>query len=105
MFSANLPDFDSLWDDSQPGQTEARFRDLLLHVPEDDPAFLELLTQIARAQGLQHKFEKHIKQLTRSNEDWGKFPHAPMYDIFWNVDVSLIHRVIQKKHVHSLKKH
>ena len=58
MFSQNLPDFDSLWDYSQPDHTETRFREVLLQIPEDDPALLELLTQIARAQGLQRKFEK-----------------------------------------------
>lgn len=58
MFSQSLPDFDSLWDYSQPDHTETRFREVLLQIPEDDPALLELLTQIARAQGLQRKFEK-----------------------------------------------
>jgi tetratricopeptide (TPR) repeat protein len=57
MSSPNLPDFDALWDYSHPDQTEARFCEILLQFPEDDPAFLELLTQIARAQGLQHKFD------------------------------------------------
>src|SRR6266511_51874 len=77
MFAANLPDFDSLWDDSQPGQTEARFRDLLLHVPEDDPAFLELLTQIARAQGLQHKFENAHQTLDQVERRLGTVPSRP----------------------------
>lgn len=58
MSSLNRPDFDSLWDYSNPEQTEIKFREVLLQFPEDDPAFLELLTQIARAQGLQRKFEK-----------------------------------------------
>ena len=58
MSSLNRPDFDSLWDYSNPEQTETRFREILLQFPDDDPAFLELLTQIARAQGLQRKFEK-----------------------------------------------
>ena len=58
MLRQNLPDFDSLWDYSRPDYTETRFREILIHVPEDDPAFLELLTQIARAQGLQQKFDK-----------------------------------------------
>jgi len=58
MLSQEIPDFDSLWDYSQPDHTELRFREILLQIPEDDPALLELLTQIARAQGLQHKFEK-----------------------------------------------
>lgn len=58
MSSQNKPDFDSLWDYSNPEQTEIKFREILLQYPEDDPAFLELLTQIARAQGLQRKFDK-----------------------------------------------
>jgi tetratricopeptide (TPR) repeat protein len=51
-------DFDSLWDYSKPDETEKKFRGLLARLPEDDPATLELLTQIARAQGLQHKFNE-----------------------------------------------
>lgn len=58
MSSQNKPDFDSLWDYSNPEQTEIKFREILLQYPDDDPAFLELLTQIARAQGLQRKFDK-----------------------------------------------
>ena len=58
MSSQNKPDFDSLWDYSNPEQTEIKFREILIQYPEDDPAFLELLTQIARAQGLQRKFDK-----------------------------------------------
>jgi len=57
MSSQSLPDFDSLWDYSHPDQTEAKFREILLGFPEEEPAFLELLTQIARAQGLQGKFD------------------------------------------------
>lgn len=77
MYSENLPDFDSLWDYSQPDQTEARFRDVLLQIPEDDPAFLELLTQIARAQGLQHKFEKAQQTLDQVERRLGKVPSRP----------------------------
>ena len=58
MSSPNLSDFDVLWDYSNPNQTEIKFRELLPQFPEDDPARLELLTQIARAQGLQRKFEE-----------------------------------------------
>ena len=57
MWSPNLPDFDALWDYAHPDQTEAKFREILIQFPEDDPDFLELLTQIARAQGLQHRFD------------------------------------------------
>ncbi len=58
MLRQNLPDFDLLWDYSRPDHTETRFREILIQIPEDEPAFLELLTQIARAQGLQQKFDK-----------------------------------------------
>lgn len=56
MSQPNLPDFDSLWDYSHPDQTETKFLELLPQFPEEDPARLELLTQIARAQGLQREF-------------------------------------------------
>jgi tetratricopeptide (TPR) repeat protein len=74
MLSQPLPDFDALWDYSQPDQTETRFRQVLLQVPEDEPAFLELLTQIARAQGLQHKFEKAHQTLDQVERRLGKVP-------------------------------
>jgi tetratricopeptide (TPR) repeat protein len=57
VLSQSLPDFDSLWDYAHPDQTETRFREILLQFPEEEPAFLELLTQIARTQGLQRKFD------------------------------------------------
>lgn len=53
-----LPDFDSLWDYSAPDKTEVKFRELLPQFPENEPARLELLTQIARTQGLQRKFDE-----------------------------------------------
>jgi tetratricopeptide (TPR) repeat protein len=74
MSSQPLPDFDALWDYSQPDETESRFREILLQIPEDDPAFLELLTQIARAQGLQRKFEKAGQTLDQVERRLGKVP-------------------------------
>jgi len=65
MSLPNLPDFDALWDYDNPGQTETKFREILLQFPEEDPAFLELLTQIARAQGLQQKFDQAHQTLDR----------------------------------------
>lgn len=56
MPQPNLHDFDSLWDYSHPDQTETKFLELMPQFPEDDPARLELLTQIARTQGLQREF-------------------------------------------------
>jgi tetratricopeptide (TPR) repeat protein len=56
MSQPNLPDFDSLWDYSHPEETETKFLEILPQFPENDPTRLELLTQIARTQGLQREF-------------------------------------------------
>src|SRR5688572_22793084 len=77
MSSQSLPDFDSLWDYAHPDQTEARFCEVLLQFPEEDPAFLELLTQIARAQGLQQKFEHAHQTLDQVERRLGEFPSRP----------------------------
>ncbi|MBL8098791.1 MAG: hypothetical protein JNK81_06390 [Anaerolineales bacterium] len=58
MSQPNPLDFDSLWDYSNPQQTEIKFREVLQQIPEKDSAHLELLTQIARTQGLQRKFDE-----------------------------------------------
>jgi len=50
-------DFDLQWDFNNPAETEATFRSMLAD-PEDDDYRLELLTQIARCEGLQREFEK-----------------------------------------------
>ncbi len=56
-------DFDSLWDFSKPDETEEKFGQLLAELPQGDPIVPELLTQIARAQGLQHKFDEAHRTL------------------------------------------
>jgi len=73
----NLPDFDALWDYNNPTRTEMKFREILLQVPENEPAFLELLTQIARAQGLQHKFENAHQTLNQVERRLGNVPSRP----------------------------
>jgi tetratricopeptide (TPR) repeat protein len=55
MPQQNLPDFDALWDYSAPDKTETKFREILSGVSGNER--LELLTQIARTQGLQRKFD------------------------------------------------
>lgn len=56
--SSSLPDFDRLWDYSQPVETESRLRGLLEEV-EGRPGYrAALLTQIGRAQGMQRRFEE-----------------------------------------------
>ena len=57
---STLPDFDKLWDFSKPAQTEVQFRELLPVAEKsgDLDYRLQLLTQIARTQGLQRKFDE-----------------------------------------------
>lgn len=74
MSSQNLPDFDSLWDYSHPVQTEEKFREILFQIPEEDPAYLELLTQIARAQGLQRKFYRAHQTLDQVEKRLSDYP-------------------------------
>ena len=58
--SSGLPSLDALWNFDDPAGTEARFRELLPRARESsDPNYAaELLTQIARTQGLQRKFDE-----------------------------------------------
>ncbi|MGH8851487.1 MAG: tetratricopeptide repeat protein [Casimicrobiaceae bacterium] len=48
---------DRWWDFARPAESEARFRAELRSLPAGSAARLELLTQIARAQGLQRRFD------------------------------------------------
>ncbi len=62
-----LPDFDTLWDYEHPGLTERKFRELLpAAVDSLDISYLAaLLTQIARAEAMQRKFQEAQKTLDR----------------------------------------
>ena len=62
-----LPDFDTLWDHDHPGASERRFRELLPVALDsrDFPYLTQLLTQIARAEGLQRKFQDAHETLDR----------------------------------------
>lgn len=57
--NTGLPDFDALWNYSQPAETEKKFRQLLPIAlsSENNDYYLQLLTQIARTQGLQRQFD------------------------------------------------
>lgn len=54
--NSSKPDFDQLWDYDDPAGSEAKFR-ALLPAAADAAVRAELLTQIARAQGLQRQFD------------------------------------------------
>ena len=57
--TAELPDFDSMWDYYQPARTESVFREIIPVAKEtDNPSYYgELLTQIGRTLGLQRRFD------------------------------------------------
>jgi tetratricopeptide (TPR) repeat protein len=65
--TSKLPDFDILWDYEHPGPTEGKFRELLPAALDSlDISYLaELLTQIARAEAMQRKFQEALKTLDR----------------------------------------
>lgn len=56
--ASTLPNFDLLWDYKRPAETEAKFREILPTAEQSGSLDykLQLLTQIARTQGLQAKF-------------------------------------------------
>lgn len=58
--SKELPDFDKLWNYREPAATEQKFRELIPQAENsgDIAYYAELLTQIARTQGLQRNFEE-----------------------------------------------
>ena len=66
----NVVDFDTLWNYSKPAETEERFREIL--GSDQSGVTLEynacLLTQIARCQGLQMKFEAAILTLNEAEK-------------------------------------
>lgn len=64
----SLPEFDSKWNYDQPESTEAAFRALLpaARASGDHDYLAQLLTQVARAQGLQLKFEDAAKTLNEA---------------------------------------
>ncbi len=63
-----LPYFDDWWDYNKPDETEAKFRALLPQAEQagDRSYLIELLTQIARTEGLQRKFDDAHQTLDRA---------------------------------------
>lgn len=67
-------EIDARWDYSTPDESERRFAALLAEVGERTQAGAEILTQVARSQGLQGKFEEAHRTLDRVDPLLG--PHA-----------------------------
>jgi tetratricopeptide (TPR) repeat protein len=63
-----LIDFDRLWNFARPDETEARFRELVPKSEGNTSYHVELLTQIARTQGLQRKFDEAHRTLDSAEE-------------------------------------
>jgi len=76
MWQQNLPDFDSPLGLFNPDQTEIKFREILLQIPENNLAHLELLTQIARSQGLQGKFDEAHQTLDKVEKTLDEIPSS-----------------------------
>jgi tetratricopeptide (TPR) repeat protein len=66
MTESDPAEFDLLWDYDQPAESEARFRELLAKKEEGSSDYVQLLTQIARAQGLQRKFDEAHETLDQA---------------------------------------
>jgi tetratricopeptide (TPR) repeat protein len=64
-----LPDFDTLWDYDHPDSTEKAFRSILpMAVIAGDLSYrIQLMTQIARAQGLQRQFNEAHRTLDQAS--------------------------------------
>lgn len=60
MMNETIPLFDEYWQYDKPAETAVKFRTLLpqLKAANDPSATLQLLTQLARTQSLQHHFEE-----------------------------------------------
>jgi tetratricopeptide (TPR) repeat protein len=67
-------EIDARWDYNKPDESEQRFQGLLDEVGEQTQAGAEVLTQVARSQGLQGKFEEAHGTLDRVEPLLG--PHA-----------------------------
>lgn len=64
----DLPDFNALWDYNNPQKTELAFLEILPVAQNDgdDDYLAQLLTQLARAQGLQRRFDEAHQTLNEA---------------------------------------
>lgn len=73
-----IVDIDNLWDYANPAASEARFRKLLPVARDSERTYLiQLLTQIARAQGLQDRFAEAHATLTEAESLLGPDDSLP----------------------------
>lgn len=76
----DLPKFDKLWDYDHPDSTEQKFRELLPQAEQSGNLDyrLQLQTQIARALGLQQKFDEAQALLDQVKADLDAHPDADL---------------------------
>jgi tetratricopeptide (TPR) repeat protein len=77
MSDKGLSNFDSLWDYDRPAESETRFRALLPAADGQPAQRAELLTQIARAQGLQRRFAAAHATLDELEGGLALLPNRP----------------------------
>jgi hypothetical protein len=101
--ASELPDFDQWWDYDEPAETERKFHALLDRAKASGDAsyHAQLLTQIARAQGLQRSFDQahrtlallggraHIRYLLERGRVFNSSKHAeqarPLFVEAWEL--------------------
>src|SRR4051812_8998545 len=78
--AAELVDFNKLWDYANPADTERKFRELLptAEASGDQSYRLQLLTQIARCQGLQGNFNDAHATLDAVERELDATPLPPL---------------------------
>src|SRR5687767_10146728 len=71
-----MQDFDKLWNYNDPADTETKFREVLKDssAEKDLSRHLQLLTQIARTQSLQRKFEEAHQILNEVEKQLSDIP-------------------------------
>jgi tetratricopeptide (TPR) repeat protein len=68
-----MTEYDKLWNYNDPAATEIKFREALKTIPEGDTSIkLQLLTQLARTQSLQRKFDEAHKILDEAGKELGE---------------------------------
>lgn len=79
MLNCDVENIDSLWDFSDPAESELRFRALLAKatLPEHASEHVIILTQIARAQGLQRRFDEAHEVLNHAESMLSKEISVP----------------------------
>lgn len=95
--SSNLPNFDKLWNFNNPAETETKFKDVLSSAEKsaDLDYILQLKTQIARAEGLQRKFDEAHKTLNTIEKSLAK--NTPVAEIRYNLERGRVFNSSKKK--------